>query len=148
VFTSLYFQTFWPKCLSCFGYFKNISVYAQKMTITKTDSRFLHHHNASSTSTSFAFALKQSLVTPLLYYKQSLHSIHVKSTFRQWRNRLLTNAKKQCFGTFSSEATPGQTRHSGSTPHLYQGHWQNATVRGLHHWNFHLLLFWLALSLL
>jgi len=53
------------------------------MTITKTDSRFLHHHNASSTSTSFAFALKQSLVTPLLYYKQSLHSIHVKSTFRQ-----------------------------------------------------------------
>jgi len=34
------------------------------------------------TSTSFAFAGKQSLVTALLYYKLSLHSIHVKSTLR------------------------------------------------------------------
>ena len=56
--------------------------------------------------------------------------------------------KKQCSRTFSSEATPSQTRHSGSTRHLYQGRWQNATARGLHHWHFHLLLFWLALSLL
>jgi len=35
------------------------------------------------TSTNFAFARKQSLVTALLYYKLSLHSIHVKSTLRQ-----------------------------------------------------------------
>jgi len=30
--------------------------------------------------------------------------------------------KKQCSGTFSSEATPDQTRHSGSTGHLFQGY--------------------------
>jgi len=36
------------------------------------------------TSTSqFAFARKQSLVTALLYYQLSLHSIHVKSTLHQ-----------------------------------------------------------------
>jgi len=51
------------------------------------------------TSTSFAFAGKQSLVTALLYYKlstallQTEHSIHVKSTLRQWRDTLFTNAK-------------------------------------------------------
>jgi len=56
--------------------------------------------------------------------------------------------KKQCSGTFSSEANPGQKHHSGSTRRLYQSHWQNATVRGLHHWNFYLLLLWLTLSLL
>jgi len=27
-------------------------------------------------------------------------------------------------------------------------HWGNATIRGLRHWNFHLLPFWLVLSLL
>jgi len=45
------------------------------------------------TSTSFAFARKQSLVTALLYYKLSLHSFHVKSTLHQWRDTLFTNAK-------------------------------------------------------
>jgi len=35
------------------------------------------------TSTSFAFARKQSVVTALHYYKLSLHFIHVKSTLRQ-----------------------------------------------------------------
>jgi len=45
------------------------------------------------TSTDFAFARKQSLVTALLYYKLSLHSLHLKSTLHQWRDRLFTNAK-------------------------------------------------------
>jgi len=39
----------------------------------------------------------------------------------------------------------GQKRHSGSSYDLF---WLNKTVRRLRHWNFHLLSFWLALSLL
>jgi len=39
----------------------------------------------------------------------------------------------------------GQQRHSGSSYDLF---WLNNTVRRLRHWNFHLLSFWLALSLL
>jgi len=40
---------------------------------------------------------------------------------------------------------PGQQRHTGSSYSLF---WRNKTVRGLRHWNFYLLSFWLALSLL
>jgi len=36
VFSSLYFQTFWPKLLNFFGHFKNISVYDQKMNEKKS----------------------------------------------------------------------------------------------------------------
>ena len=39
---------------------------------------------------------------------------------------------------------PGHQRHSGSS---YDFFWMNKTVRRLRHWNFHLLSFWLALSL-
>ena len=44
-----------------------------------------------------------------------------------------------------SGVTPGQQRHSGSSHDLS---WLIATGRALCHWNFHLLSFWLALSLL
>jgi len=40
---------------------------------------------------------------------------------------------------------PGQQRHSGSSRNIC---WVSATFRGLRHWNFQLLSFWLALSLL
>ena len=40
---------------------------------------------------------------------------------------------------------PGQQRHSCSSYDLF---WLNATVRRLRHWNFQLLSFWLALSVL
>jgi len=40
---------------------------------------------------------------------------------------------------------PGQQRRSGSSYDLF---WLNKTVRRLRHWNFHLLSFWLTLSLL
>jgi len=40
---------------------------------------------------------------------------------------------------------PGQQRHSGSSCSFF---WLNKTVRGLSHWNFHLLSFCLAISLL
>jgi len=40
---------------------------------------------------------------------------------------------------------PGQQHHSDSSYNLF---WLNKTVRRLHHWNFHLLSFRLALSLL
>jgi len=55
----------------------------------------LHFEGQQSyTSTSFTFAGKQLHVTALLYFKLSLHPIHVKSTLCYWRdNRLLTNAK-------------------------------------------------------
>jgi len=53
----------------------------------------LHFKGQQTFTTSFAFARKQSLVTALVYYKLSLHSIHVKSTLRQWRDTLFTNAK-------------------------------------------------------
>jgi len=39
---------------------------------------------------------------------------------------------------------PGHQRHSDSSNDLF---WLNKTVRRLCHWNFHLLSFWLALSL-
>jgi len=51
-------------------------------------------------------------------------------------------------GVFWSGATPGQQRHPGSSRDLYWLTLNIATVRGLCHWNFHLLSFWLALSLL
>jgi len=57
-------------------------------------------------------------------------------------------AKLNFAGLCTPEATPGQTLHSGSSRDLYRGHWLNATVRDLRHWNFHLPLFWLALRLL
>ena len=44
-----------------------------------------------------------------------------------------------------SGVIPDQQRHSGSSRNLC---WVNATFRGLRHWHFHLLSFWLALSLL
>jgi len=54
-------------------------------------------------------------------------------------------------------ATPGQQRRSGSSHalkaleskliHKSRLHGLNATVRGLRHWNYHLLSFWLSLSL-
>jgi len=40
---------------------------------------------------------------------------------------------------------PGHQRHSGSSYDLFQ---LNKIVQTLRHWNFHLLSFWLALSLL
>ena len=43
---------------------------------------------------------------------------------------------------------PGQQRHRGSSYDKSPSFWLNKTVRRLRHWNFHLLSFWLALSLL
>jgi len=45
-----------------------------------------------------------------------------------------------------SGAIPDQQRHSGSSRNFFGVN--DATVRGLRHWNFHLLSFRLALSLL
>jgi len=50
-------------------------IYGLKVTLMLGQQTFV--------STGFAFARKQLLVTALLYYKLSLHSIHVKSTLRQ-----------------------------------------------------------------
>ena len=49
-----------------------------------------------------------------------------------------------------SGANPGRQRNSGSSRDWTWliGCWLNATVRGLHCWNYHLLSVWLALSLL